>query len=224
MDALLRRRAMIATGGSPTPPPTPTPEFYDYLYFDGVAYIDTDITPPTDFSIRFGMGKETNKAAQRVFACLAANSTSCGMLYNSSTTSTNRSIAVYYGTSGTATTARTLAFSTDSFQFFLTPNKFGFGNTSYNITKGANAPSGPLTFGSNPSHSGNPFSGRIATIRIYDSTAQNATSPADLLNNYTQMYTLKPCKYNGEDGLWCEELSKFYGNTAGAGTLTASNS
>ena len=210
-------------GGGPTPP-TPTPVFYDYLYFDGVAYIDTDIVPPASASLRCSMGMETTKAAQRYFGAQAANSTSLSVILSSSTTSTQRSFSIYYCASSAVSTGKTLPFSNSSFAFFLTPKRFGWGNTSYTFTKGSNTVTGGLVLGINQAHAGQPYTGRMGTFRIYDDTAQDATSADDLLDNYTSVYTLRPCTYNGEAGFWCEELSKFYGNTAGAGTLTASNS
>lgn len=45
MDALLRRRAMISAGGSPTPPTPPTPTYIPYIRGGGNgSYIDTGIT------------------------------------------------------------------------------------------------------------------------------------------------------------------------------------
>lgn len=218
MDALLRRRQMMASGGVS---PTPSPVFYDRLVFDGTAYIDTNIVPPTDASFRVILGNETTKATQRVFMLKAGTSDSIGTIYNSSTTSTNRVIAVYYGSSS-ALLAKQLAFSTSSYSFFLTPNRMGYGNTSFTITKGASTPAGGIVIGYNTSHTGQAYTGRMGTFRIYGSDAQNVTKDSEF-SSYTPVYTLRPCTYNGEAGLWCVETSTFYGNTAGSGTLTAIN-
>ena len=215
MDTLLRRRKMMGVGSSSL-------EFYSYLYFDGTAYIDTDIVPPTDFSVRVNMGKETLKSAQRIFLC-SATTNSIGVIMGAATSSTTRSFGVYYGSSSAAATM-TIDFSAETYTMFLTPYKFGAGNVFGAITKGAGTPNGPMIIGYNVNKSGQPYTGRMSYFRIYDADAKDATSAADLLNNYTPLYTLKPCKYNGVDGLWCEELSKFYGNSASGGTLTASNS
>ena len=222
MDTLLRRRQMMAAGASPTPPtPTPTPVFYDRLVFDGTAYIETDLIPPTDASFLVRLGNETLKATQRGFNCPTPNGV-IGMNYANGTTSTTRYFNVYYGQSSAVSTSRYLAFSTASYYFFLTPSHFGWGSTSYSITRGAENPSGHLSLGSNNSHTGQPYTGRMGIFKIYGSDAQNVTNTSDFAN-YTPVYTLRPCTYNGEAGMWCVETSTFYGNTAGAGTLSVLN-
>lgn len=222
MDALLRRRAMIAAGGSPTPPgPVIEPVFYDRLVFDGTAYIDTDIIPPADCSFRVILGNETIKAAQRAFMVRAGTSDQIGMIYNSSTNATNRVIAVYYG-GASVLLAKQLAFSTAAYSFFLTPKRMGWGSTGYTITKGSSTPTEGLVIGTRLQHDGQAYTGRMGRFFIYGSDAQNATS-YDGLGSFTPVYTLRPCTYDGEAGLWCVETSKFYGNTAGAGALSVMN-
>lgn len=226
MDALLRRRAMVAAGGgSPTPPEPPSPTgvvFFDYLYFDGVAAISiSDITIPSLASFAVPLGKETNKAAQRVFQCTDGSSALLQCIYGSSTTSTKRYFGTYYGSSSNLTSNKTLNFSTTEFNYFLTPNRVGYNSTAWSISKGSGYPTGGvLNIGG--WISGNPYSGRMGTFRIFGSDAQNATTYTGLLA-FTPSYTFRPCTYNGQAGFWCVETDTFYGNTAGAGTLTASN-
>jgi len=220
MDALLRRRAMIADGGG-TPPP-PGVVFYDRLVFDGTAYIDTNIVPPENASFRVTPGYETLKAAQRLFMCDGTNGSTFGALLNTSTTSTQRNFNVYYGGTGAVGTNKTYAFSNNTYQFFLTPKRFGWGSTAYTITKGNNTPNGGLVIGSNISHTGQPFTGRIGNFFIYGSDAQNVTT-ASGFSSYTPVYSLKPCTYYGEPGLWCVETSTFFGNSAGSGSLSVLN-
>ena len=223
MDTMLRRRAMIAAGGSPTPPPTPTPVFYDFLIFDGTAYIDTDIVPDANASFRVNLGDETLKAAQRLFGIPTGSGAYTTVSYSNSTTTTNRAFTVYYGSSSSLSSNRTLAFSQGRYSFFLTPKRFGWGNNAFTITKGSGSPSGGLVVGSNSSHSGQPYTGKIRGFIVYGSDAQDATDASDLYNNYTPAYNLRPCTYNGEVGLWCLETSKFYGNSAGSGSLSVAN-
>ena len=218
MNTMLRRREMIAAGGSPTPPPTPTPVFYDLLIWDGVAKIDTDYVPPELFSIRMELGDEINKAAQRVFRVQGGGGY-VSMIYGSATTSTNRSLSVYYNKSSSPETA-TRAFSS-SLYFWLTPKYWGWGSTSHTYTKGnLPTPTGGITFGG--WESGNPYSGKMGTIRVYGSDAQNAQSFTGL-ESYTDVATFRPCTYNGEAGLWYVQGNQFFGNTAGSGTLTVRN-
>lgn len=218
MDTLLRRRQMMLAGGSPTPPgPVVEPVFYDRLVFDGVAKIETTFVLPENFSIRVSLGNETNKAAQRVFRA-TGDGGYVALIYGSATTSTNRALQIYYdSTSSNDNTTR--AFSS-SLYFWMTPKKWGYGNTARSYTKGNAHPTGGLVFGG--WDSGNPYSGTMGDILVLGSDAQNATSFSDLLN-YTPVATFKPCTYNGEAGLWLVETSTFFGNTAGAGTLTVRN-
>lgn len=216
---------LVYQKGSPTPPvPVIEPVFYDYLIFDGTAYIDTDIIPDANASFRVNLGDETLKAAQRLFGLPAGSGVFTSVAYNSNTTSTDRSFSVYYASSAALAYDKTLAFSSGRYNMFLTPKRFGWSTTIYTFTKGSGTPSGPLVIGSNASHSGQPYTGRIRYgFRVYGSDAQDATTPKDLLDNYTPTHTLLPCTYDGEAGLWCVETSKFYGNSAGSGQLTVAN-
>ena len=221
MDALLRRREMIAAiGGSPTP--SIQPVFYDRLVFDGTAYIDTDIVPPTDASFRVRIGGETLKATQRCFG-LAATTGTIGMHLATNTNSTTRYFNVYYGQSSTVWSGAGPSFNTSVYRFFITPQRVGWGSSTNNaFTKGAGTPSGGLKFGANTSHSGQAFTGVMETFEVFGDDAKEVTT-YDGFGNYTPVYTLRPCTYNGEAGLWCVETSKFYGNTAGAGALSVTN-
>lgn len=216
---------MLAGGVEPPTPPGPTiePVFYNYLYFDGTAYIDTDLVPPENASFRCNFGMETTKGAQRYFGMAAANGSTTNLFLNNSTTSSTRYFTTYYQSSSSVSAGKTLAFSTSTFNFFLTPDRFAPGTGPYTITGGTSAHSGGIVFGSNASHSGNPYTGRMTRFRVYGSDARNCTTYSDF-DNYTPVYTFRPCTYNGEAGLWCEETSEFFGNTAGSGTLTASDS
>ena len=220
MDLMARRRMMMEIGGSPTPPVF-TPVFYNRLVFDGTAYIDTDIIPASGSSFRCILGNETIKAAQRIFNVPCANSSLIGAILNSSTTSTRRYFSIYYGGSSSASSNRYLAWTSAEYSFFLTSKRLGWGNSSYTYTKGSKDPSSGLIIGSNSSHNGQAYTGNIGVFRIYGSETENVSSDSGF-NSYTPTYTLRPCTYNGEAGLWCVETSKFYGNSAGSGTLTVS--
>ena len=208
---------IAAGGGSPTPPgPVIEPVFYDKLVFDGVAHIDTDYVLPEMCSVRVNLGGETNKAAQRVFR--ASTNGLIQMHYDSNTTSDTRSVTVYYD-STTVSGRQTRGFS-QSLYFWMTPSYFGWGNTAHPLTRGSSHPTGVLQIGG--WNSGNPYSGWMSTFRVWGSNAQNATSAYDL-DNYSSVASFRPCTYNGEAGLWYVEGNKFFGNTAGAGTLTVAN-
>ena len=221
MDALLRRRAMIAAGGVTPPEPPGEPEFYDYLVFDGTAYITTDYVPTNGVSFLVRIGKETIKAAQRIYMCACSGSKYLGLNMNNSTTSTSRYIAPYY--CGSVGTAHALAFSTATLNAFLTPSRMGWGSTSYSVTNGNATPTGGLILGMMPSYTGQPYSGIMSAFKVYGSDASGC-STASAFDNYTPIATFRPCIYNGKAGMWYVEGNKFWGNSAGSGTLSVTNS
>lgn len=197
------------------------PQFYNYLIFDGVANIQTDLFVPSDGSIRVSLGKETNKAPQSIFGAVKDGTGFVfGAILNSNTTTTARYFSVRYN--HTSSTTRQLAFSYDTYGFFLTRKYFGWGDSFSTGNPGNTVPDIALNFGSAYS-TYNRYSGRMGTVYIYNSATQNVNKYSDF-SSYTPVYTLRPCIYNGEVGFWCDETSTFYGNTAGEGQLTVSNS
>lgn len=220
--AYLGDQLVYQYGSGPTPPPVVTPVFYNYLYFDGTAYIQTTYVLPANCSIRVGLGGETNKTAQQVLGASGTNGGYIAVYYGGGTNSTNRQVVVNYDSSSYVKT-KNLAWSYTSFAFFLTPNRMGWGNSTNTFTKGSLHPDGGLYFGvHSPQSTSAKFSGRMGQIRIYGSDASGVTTDAGF-NNYTPVATFRPCTYNGVAGLWYEEGSTFFGNSAGSGTLTASD-
>lgn len=218
--AYLGSDLVFQKGGGPTPPPPPahTLVFYEKLRFDGTAYIDTDIVPDAQASYGVKLGNETLTAAQRIFI-VPANGTNIGAILSSSTTSTNRQFGIYYGSSSAASSNRTLPFSYDTYNFFLTPSRFGWGDVTYTITKGSNTPTAGLILGANTAHTGQAYTGTMGAFGVYGADAKNAASYAALIA-FTPYRTLQPCLYDNEAGMWCLETNTFYGNTAGAGSLS----
>lgn len=196
------------------------PVFYNYLYFTRPAYIDTDYILPSLASFSTQLGHETVQAGtQRIFS-FGTSPNFIRVQYSSSTTaSSGRRWAVYYGSSSNIGGNRTYAWSNTEFDFFLTPKRFGFGSNSYTITKGSGYPTVAFRFG----FTENSYSGRMSTFCIYDSSAQNATSYS-ALTAFTPVATFRPCTYGGQAGFWYVEGQKFFGNSADSGSLTASNS
>ena len=199
-----------------------TPIFYDFLVFDGTAYIETDIIPNSNDSFRCNFGNEARKVAQRMFQFQCTNSALTGVVMNSSTSSSRRQFSQYYGSTSSLSANRYVSFSYERIGFFLTPKRMGWGDAAYTHTKGSNTPTGGIIIGSNVAHSGQPYTGSIRKFFVYGSDAQNVSTFAGF-NSYTPTHTLCPCTYNGEAGLWCEETSKFYGNSASSGTLSVMN-
>lgn len=202
-----------------------SPVFYDYLVFDGTAYIETDITPTSLASYLGNFGNETltgSGAGQRMFLLPTTSNVQTGFIISpSGSTNTYRQFSVYYGSTATSGNKR-LNWTTPRYDVFLTPYRCGYGGTVVSITKGNGKPNGALVIGQNASGTGQAYTGKIKTFYVYGDDAQDVSSVAGF-DNYTPVATLRPCTYNGEAGLWCVETNKFYGNTAGAGTLTATN-
>lgn len=195
--------------------------FYNYLYFDGTAFIETDLYMPPGGSIRVSLGKESVKGQQGLFLQKnSSNVSTVGAWYNSNTTGTKRTFGIRYQNTGSST-AYSLNWSTDTYNFFMTQKKYGWDSTAYNVTKGSVASTVPMCIGA--VQNGSAYTGRMGTFYMYDSTTQNVAS-YDGFDTYTPTYTLRPCTYRGFAGLWCVETGTFYGNTAGAGTLRASDS
>ena len=211
MDTLLRRRQMMIGDG---------PQFHTWLVFDGTAQVQTDIMLPTNGSVRVACGYETVKGQQGIFGAYNGTKFVFGIWLSSQTTSTQRKLSSRYCNTSGAVDVPEINFTTDYFLSFITPNKWGYWSHSWATKKGTLVPDSGIIIG-NPA-GGQNFTGRIATLSIYDSSAQNAGSWEEL-GGYTPAYTLRPCLYRREAGLWCVETDTFYGNTAGAGHLTVAD-
>ena len=133
MDALMRRRMMMLAGGSPGPgpePPTPvTPVFYDYIYFDGTAYIDTTVTIPANGSLRVSLGMETSKTAQQVFIAEGTNGGYIGMFIGGGSNTTRRQVVPLYDSTSYLASNRYLNWTYTTYGFFMTPSRSGWGNS-----------------------------------------------------------------------------------------------
>lgn len=204
---------MMVAGNS-----APAPVFHTRLVFDGTAYIDTDVPIPENGSLQVTLGYEATKGTQRIFSADGI----FDAYLNGSTNATSRFFSACYGSTSAVVsgTQLSLAWTYNSYGFFLTPKRVGYGTTTKTFTKGANTPTGGLVVGVNSSHTGVPFTGKIMSrIKIFGDDAQNVTQNSDF-SNYTPVATLRPCTYLGEAGLWWVEQSRFFGNSAGSGTLT----
>lgn len=209
-------------GGGGGVAPVVEPVFYDYLEFDGTAYIETDYVLPHDCSIAVAAGAESTKGSQQVFGATGGGGLIAFFLGGGSTTS-NRQMVPYYDSASYLFTNRTLAFSYNTYTVFITPHRFGWGSASYIFTKGSLHPTDGLLLGKhNLASSMSPYTGRFGDFRIYGSSASGVTSASGFAN-YVPLATFRPCTYNGEAGMWFVEGSKFYGNSAGAGSLSVSN-
>lgn len=206
--------------GTGTPVPTgyidPVPSFFDYLVFDGNSWLDTGLSIPANGSIRMTLGGETSKDSQRVYSAWDSGSGGIVLTYGGGTNATNRQMVAYYDSSNYLT-AQTLAWSYTSFNFYQTPKRFGWGSAGYAYTKGNAHPSAGLRLGQwGDTHPA--YTGYMKEVQIYGEDAQNCAS-FSAFDSYTPVYTLKPCLYAGQAGIWIVETSTFVGN-AGGGTLS----
>lgn len=216
--AYLGTNLVFQNGGSPTPP-TPTIVYHDRVRFDGTAYILTDIVLPANGSLLVSTGGETRKGNQGIFNARAADdSIVFGIWFNSSSSSSTKNFSHRYCNGTTGSGNPTVSGWTSRTGIFLGYTKWGTSANALSTTRGSTAPTKGIELGA--ASSSYRYTGALGWVYIYDSTAQAATSYTDLKNNYTPVYTLKPCEYNGAVGYWCEETSTFYGNSAGTGTLS----
>lgn len=195
----------------------PKPIFHDRLVFDGTAFIQTDIVLPADCSIAVTIGGETSKAGQSILGATGGGG-AIALIYGGATNTTRRQMVPYYDSDTYLASNRYLEWTYTSFAFYMTPNRFGWGNAGYNYSKGSLHPTGGLSLGKT-SISSRRFTGYMTPFYIYGSDASGVTSYQDFAN-YTPIYTLRPCVYENEAGMWCVELRKFYGNSAGEGNLS----
>lgn len=220
------RRQMMLAGGTPPTPPTPAPEFHSRLVFDGLALISTNVTIPENGSVTCTFSRETSSSAQGLFSTV--NSSTNGMIraiIGTQSTSTNRVFRFMYNSisalNGTTGNGNTLSWSYNTYTLFITPKGAGFGDKFSSYTKGTLTADGTIDIGRGNTNM-QFFTGQMATFRVYGSDAQNCQSYT-AFGNYTPVATLYPCLYQGEAGLWHYEQGIFYGNTAGAGTLSVAD-
>jgi len=223
MDALLRRRAMIAAGGG-TPPTPPLPYTQvEYIETDGTAYIDTGIKGNAPMSAKISVTPATIESGNKyVFGCrkdtgntrfifltlnadkyagfgyAAANSVNALSIANSF----NNSTPVIVQTSLKAGSQKIYAKQA--------------GESSYSSNSGSN--SGTITTGINihffgynyvGTHSSNLAGLKVQWCKIYDD---------DTFTNL--IFDAVPCYYNGEYGMWDKVSDTFFGNAAGSGAFT----
>lgn len=202
----------------------PVPEFHDYLVFDGTAFIDTDITVPENCSFVMNMGDEASRRQMRVIRVNPGGADGAIYSHISSFRTDVRSMSYAYDSSSSLKTHNTPTGS--RIAWFMTPKRGGYGSQSLTYTKGDAHPLGGISLGGytgDTSTSYYPYNGTIKYLRVYGSDAQNETSASAISNNHTPIITLIPCLYGSRAGLWHVEGGKFYGNTAGAGTLSVAD-
>ena len=225
MDALLRRRAMIAAGG--TTPPTPLPYTpVDYIVTDGACYINTAkyASPPRSSEIKDLMGDNT--------ACSLLS----GFLKSSGTDGKAFSLARYnaakvvtfsfYSNYGSGDGMPSVEYSIDNNRPFIVKTDIKKGEQHISI-KQENSDSWTTVSKSNTNNVSSTYNLRI--FSAYRNGQEEAFAPAGTRLYYCKIwedetYTtllrdFVPCLYQGEYGLWDKVSNTFFGN-AGSGTFS----
>ena len=205
------------------------PVFFSKINLQGGAYIETDIMLPENFSMILVCDNANTGSTQGygIIGCSGATSGRFELNRNSLGNNFSKNY-YYYGTDNYTGSLQLNTTDYPSWTPWMTPNKYGNGGATKTYTKGAGTPNGVLVVGKT-SHA-NKYQGFFyassslngGCIKILGDYAQNAAGYEDLVS-MAALYTLKPCVYNNEHGLWCLENNKFYGNTASVGTITCSN-
>ena len=197
-------------------------QFYDYLTFDGTAYIQTDLLLPENGSVRTYLYNMTKKQCGIFRALDNSNNMVFGLEVGGSDANNHRFNIRYYKTTNDDSGAYAWG-NYNSGQVYMTSSRCQVPGRLKIFTKGSVMPTKgiQLVYARNNA-SGNIFKGSMSTFHIYGSDTQSVTSWA-AFEGFTPVYTLRPCTYYGEAGMWCVETNTFYGNSASSGTLTVSN-
>lgn len=225
MNILLNRRSLIIAGSSIEPPVPPAPEgvvFYDVITFDGTAYIQTDLLLPENGSVRTYLSNMTKKQCGIFQALDNSNNMPFGLEVSASDANNHGFNIRYYKTSNDTTGAFAWGNYTSG-QVYMTPSRCQVPGKLKTFTKGSVMPTKGIRLAYPRSNAANRiYQGGMTTFQVYGSDAQSVTSWA-AFEGFTPVYTLRPCTYYDEPGMWCVETSTFYGNSASGGTLTVSN-
>lgn len=222
MDALLRRRAMIAAGGGTPLPYTPV----EYIETDGTAYINTGIigADPRSMEIRCVVKRRGDFILAASTG--AENATNFTMLYISNNADV-AGIGHYYFYSGGFPSvqdsiengtpfiarcamkkgAQSMSVKMDGASDYTTVTKMQ--NTAINTGRTM------YLFGVNTG--GNPAPASSGT-RVYYCKIYSDNSFVTLVRDFI------PCIYQGEYGMWDKVSDTFFGNAAASGAFTGSNS
>ena len=217
-----RRRLMKAAGmGAPVPPGPPV--FYDKLIFDRAAFIDTGIIPIYDGALVGILGGETYKGKQNIFITPGYGGSVGGyrLYWGGNSNSNRRQPIAFYQTTSYLFNSPNIT-NWNELSFALGAKGFMYNNSIKTYTKGSLAANSTLMIGGLAGSSLSAFSGYMRTFYFYGADTANVTSYADF-QNYTPIYTLRPCLYGGQAGFWCVETDTFRGNSAGVGSLSVAN-
>lgn len=227
MDALLRRRAMIAAGGTPPTPPLPyTP--VDYIETDGVAYIDTGILGNDSRSCEI---KYLHPSA--VYGCILGSYGTASRSYFllvAVTEAMHVGFEHYYGygaNDGTPSVEESIQNQTP----FIVKNAMRKGSQKIKVKQ-----EGDSSFTSLSKTNNNAISTGYSMALFARNThgTIDANCPSGSRLYYCKIYSdatyttlvrdYVPCLYHGEYGMWDKVSNAFFGNAAASGAFTGSNS
>lgn len=224
MDALLRRRSMIANSGSSPTPPTPTPTAVDYIETDGTAYINTGVKGNAPMSVKlhdmvpvapasgnsYVCGCRKDSGNTRLMFCIVSSGKTAGPGYLGSVYSTDIDVSASVDNQTPMTVQCKMKSGSQTFYVKQA------GESSYksktHSTSGANTTNNDIyVFAVNwyGTASVAEEGTRIRVVQVYSDDSFG-----------TLVFDGYACYYDGEYGLWDRVSDSFFGNAAGSGAFT----
>lgn len=221
MNTMLRRRAMMAQGGTPPTPPLPyTP--VDYIETDGTAYINTGIKGNAPMSVQMKVTPVAPSSGNKYILGCRKDSGNTRFLFLGVSSAKKAGIA--YGSATDFQNDITASCNNNTPFGYLCSMKSGTqkyqvkqeGESAY--TDKTTAISGTITTGTDMyvfcwNNQGTPSAPQAGTrvwyVKIFsDSTFTNL------------VFDGRACSYNGQYGLWDMVSDSFFGNAAGSGAFS----
>ena len=222
MDALIRRRAMIASGDSPLPY-TPV----DYILTAGNCYIITPIiaTPPKSCEMKILLGSNTGCGLLSGFITTSGSNSNCFALARYS--STKVVSFSYYANYGSNDGMPSVEYSVDNFLPFIIKNDIKKGSQHISV-KQNNSSEWTTVSKSNNNNVSSTYELRI--FALYRNSQNETFAPSGTRLYYCKIYSDEnytalafdgiPCFYEGEYGLWDKVTNSFFGNDNSVGSFS----
>ena len=225
MDALLRRRAMIAAGGSTPPTPLPyTP--VEYIETDGSCYITTSIraTPPKSSEIKVRIGN--NKSCELLSGFRKSSGSDTKQFSLARYNANKYATFAFYATYGPSDGMPSVEWSIDNDKPFIIKTDIKKGSQHISV-KQENSESWNTVSKTNSNNVSSSYG--LVILGCYLDNAYSSFASSGTRLYYCKIYTDEtystlafdgiPCLYNGEYGLWDRVSDTFFGN-AGSGTFS----
>ena len=214
---LKRRRALTISAEE-------MPIFFDWLVFDTHCLLDTGLVLPLNSSVRIKIGgHESVRAGSQIIFIAGRGNSRTGFNYGGGSSATRRDTVVWYDNSNYTLISQQPPWNLVKYNFFLTPNFFGWDSTHFSTSSGlSHSTTDHFELGGYAEATATWYSGRIGITRIYGPEAASCQTDA-AFESYTPIATFRPCLYKGEAGMWYVEGKRFIGKTGGTGTFSVIN-